>query len=152
MPHAYHPGDLVQTPFGKGTLRELGNSGRVTVDVRGRSMIFDEAEISPVEERKRRSPARHAASAESLGDRVSRPRIDAPSEVDLHGLTVEQALLRAEEALNAAMLADRSGLRFIHGRSSARIRDALHRWLGAVASVRGFRIDPQNAGVTIVQL
>ena len=33
-----------------------------------------------------------------------------------------------------------------------RIRAALHRWLRGIPSIRGFRIDPRNAGVTIVTL
>jgi dsDNA-specific endonuclease/ATPase MutS2 len=42
-------------------------------------------------------------------------------------------------------------VRFIHGRSGGRIRSALHRHLRAFPSVRAFRLDPTNEGVTIVQ-
>jgi len=72
--------------------------------------------------------------------------------VDLHGLTVEEALVRAEHALNDAMLADCAELRLIHGRSGGRIRAALHRRLSEIPSVRGFGLDPRNAGVTVVRL
>lgn len=70
----------------------------------------------------------------------------------MHGLTVELALARAEAALNDALLGDSPELRFIHGRSGGRIRDALHRWLAGIASIQGFRLDPRNAGVTVVTL
>ena len=73
-------------------------------------------------------------------------------EIDLHGLTVDEALLRADEALNEALLADRQEVRFIHGRSGGRIRAALHRRLRDIPSVQAFRLDPRNPGVTIASL
>jgi DNA mismatch repair protein MutS2 len=75
-----------------------------------------------------------------------------PSEIDLHGMTVDEALGQAERALNDALLAGRLELRFIHGRSGGRIRGALHRWLGQVPTVVNVRLDPRNPGVTIVTL
>jgi dsDNA-specific endonuclease/ATPase MutS2 len=63
--------------------------------------------------------------------------------VDLHGLTVEGALARAEQALNDALLA---------GKSGGRIRAALHRRLHEISTVRAFRLEPGNPGVTIVSL
>ena len=73
-------------------------------------------------------------------------------EVDLHGLTVDEALARADRAINDALLADVSELRVIHGRSGGRIRAALHRRLRDMPSVRSFRIDSRNPGVTVVTL
>jgi DNA mismatch repair protein MutS2 len=72
--------------------------------------------------------------------------------IDLHGLTVEEALGRVQEALSEALLADVDELRLIHGRGGGRIRSALHRELGETPSVRKFRLDPRNEGVTIVTL
>jgi DNA mismatch repair protein MutS2 len=76
----------------------------------------------------------------------------AAREIDLHGLTVEEALGRIDDALNEALLAGLPELRVIHGKSGGRIRGALHQRLKAIPSVRGFRLDPRNAGVTIVSL
>lgn len=153
MPQSFRPGDLVQTPFGKGTVRELRNNARVAVDVRGRSMLFDARELSPAEPRARRPRASDSTEPpHAVGAYGAAGRAHVPSEIDLHGLTVEEALSRAETALNDALLADRSELRFIHGRSRTRIRQALHRWLRSVTSIHGFRLDPRNDGVTIVQL
>jgi len=77
---------------------------------------------------------------------------NGPLEVDLHGLTVEEALLCAARSVNDAALGNRTGLRFIHGRSGGRIRSALHRWLREVPTVSSFRLDPRNPGVTVVSL
>ena len=55
-------------------------------------------------------------------------------------------------AVNAAILAGHGRLRVIHGRSGGRLRGALHRQLHGLPSVRAFRLDPANDGVTIVEL
>jgi DNA mismatch repair protein MutS2 len=139
-------GDPVQTPLGKGALREV-RGGRVVVDIKGRSVVLAESDVTPLDARR---PKRHAtpapaAASEESGDRAS-------GAVDLHGLAVEDALVRAEQALNDALLAGLSEFRFIHGRSGGRIRTALHRWLRGMPVVRAFRVDPRNPGITMVSL
>jgi DNA mismatch repair protein MutS2 len=149
----FTPGQVVQTPFGKGIVREVRNGGRLAVDVGGRALVINATDVSAVEDlrRERRAPkggARDARTSSSAASRAS----DARAEVDLHGLTVEEAVARSERALNDALLQDAQELRLIHGRSGGRIRAALHKWLGEVPGVRNFRVDPQNDGVTIVDL
>lgn len=148
-------GSFVQTPFGKGTVREIRNNGRILAEVKGRALIFSESEVSPLDDRnigtrpgraRFRAPA--AASIHEPGARTPA----APVEIDLHGLTVDQALAAAERALDRALRGDAEELRFIHGKSGGRIRGALHRWLSGIRSVRSFRVDPRNEGVTIVHL
>ena len=147
MAPRFLPGDPVQTPLGKGVVREERNNGRLIVEIGGRSVVVDERTVRPIDapkpERKRkRAPADPAPPAA--------PR--SVAEIDLHGLTVEEALVRAEQALNDALLGDRSELRVIHGKGSGRIRAALHARLRNVSAVRAFRLDPGNPGVTIVSL
>lgn len=148
-------GDEVQTPLGKGVVRELRNNGRLVVEVRGRAAVVRESDISRLEpaSRKRR---RSGAPVHVINDAAEPARLRTaarvPSDVDLHGLTVEEALARAEEMLNSALLANAAEMRFIHGRSGGRIRGALHKWLRGVSAVRSFGVDPGNEGVTIVTL
>jgi DNA mismatch repair protein MutS2 len=73
-------------------------------------------------------------------------------DLDLHGLTVDAAIDRVEHALNEALLADVGELRIVHGKGQGRIRAALHRHLRTIPSVRAFRLDPRNDGVTILTL
>ena len=153
MPTRFTTGDTVQTRFGNGVVREVRNGGRLMVDVQGRAMVVPESEISIVDEGGKRSRARTVAS--ERGSERTRPQRAARSalaEIDLHGLTVEEALDRVQDALNEALLADIGELRLIHGRSGGRIRAALHRRLRETSSVRRFRLDPRNEGVTIVTL
>jgi DNA mismatch repair protein MutS2 len=146
-------GDAVQTPFGKGVVREVRNNGRLLVDVAGRALVIAEADVSLIDERKRKAAAAaRRSSAPAVSSPARREASRAEVSVDLHGLTVEEALARAEHALNEALLADVAALRLIHGRSGGRIRAALHRWLSDIPNVRAFSLDPRNDGVTIVRL
>lgn len=152
MPQRFTAGDAVQTPLGKGVVREVRNNGRVLVDVSGRAVVFDEAGVTPLEGRKKGTGPKNDAGARAAAHVAALPNRGASIEVDLHGFTVEQALAHVEEALSRALLADSGELRLIHGRSGGRIRGAVHRWLREISTVRGFRLDPRNAGVTIVTL
>jgi dsDNA-specific endonuclease/ATPase MutS2 len=146
-------GDRVQTPLGKGVVREVRNHGRLVVEIGGRVVVLEPATVAPLI-----TPKPPARRSNAPGSREPAPRVvagpvhSAGGGVDLHGLTVEEALVRAEQAVNDALLADLPVLRLIHGRSGGRIRQALHRRLRDIRAVRGFRIDPGNPGVTIVTL
>jgi dsDNA-specific endonuclease/ATPase MutS2 len=151
MASRFAVGDAVQTPLGKGVVREIRNRGQLLIDVSGRAVAFDEGAVQRLDlprKTKRNKQPDTSPQTTAHGASLS-PDVQA-AEVDLHGLTVEEALARAEEAINAALLDDRSQLRLIHGRSGGRIRAALHRRLAAIPSVRAFRLDPRNAGVTVV--
>ncbi len=149
-------GDAVQTPFGKGVVREVRNRDRCLVEVGGRQLELRVAQLQPLPSGvvPRGARATHANQPRTTGGRSAGApaAAEGPTEVDLHGLTVEEALSRVNDALNRALLSDAGHLRLIHGRSGGRIRAALHRRLEGIASVRGFHLDPHNPGVTIVVL
>jgi DNA-nicking Smr family endonuclease len=189
------PGDAVQTPLGKGVVRDVRNNGRLLVELKGRAVEVASASVTRLDPDRdptaaarrhraggrrttadsstvavtgtstsappfhdaRASATSHAAKSGG-GTRATRGTTAKPgariasAEVDLHGLTVEEALTRVDDALNAALLADVPELRLVHGRSGGRIRAALHRRLKEISSVRAFRLDPRNPGVTIVSL
>lgn len=144
----FEPGDPVQTPLGKGVVREVRNGRRLLVEVSGRAVEFTEADVSRLDAL-RRQAIRAQAPGPLPSREAARPVV---TEIDLHGMTVEEALTRAEAALNEAILNDVAQLRFIHGRSGGRIRTALHRRLRQITSVQRFLLDPRNDGVTIVEL
>jgi DNA mismatch repair protein MutS2 len=137
-------GDAVQTPLGKGTVRDVQNNGRLVIQIQQRTLVVPADSVSLLAGAKRKV----RAAAESATPHFERRH--APREVDLHGLRVEEALVRIDEALDAALLAGLAELRFVHGRSGGRIRGALHQRLRSISTVHGFRLDPRNPGVTIV--
>jgi len=151
MPSTFAVGDQVQTPLGKGVVRDVRNHGRLLVEIDGRAAVFEATAVRLVElpssrHRKKTPPPLEPPMPSK------RPRAEDGHvvDVDLHGLTVEEALSRAEAAINEALLADAAALRVIHGRSGGRIRAALHRRLGEMPAVRAFRLDPRNEGVTVI--
>jgi DNA mismatch repair protein MutS2 len=153
MSPPFRPGDSVQTPLGKGVVREVRNNGDLAVGVKDRVFVVAADEVTGISEGRGRSRRDRAVEDQPEFSRAGgQPGGTTTTGVDLHGLTVEEALARVEQALNDALLADVPELRLIHGRSGGRIRTALHRRLGEIKTVRDFVIDPGNEGVTIVSL
>lgn len=148
----FRPGDNVHVEaFGKGVVLEARNGGRYRVDVKGRRMEVAASRLSPLPAGARRAARDDRPSAVPRGDAVG----DAQGRevtLDLHGHTVDEALDALERAVNDAIVSGAPGLRVVHGRSGGRIRAAVHRRLGEWPSVRAFRLDPRNAGVTVVVL
>ena len=144
----------MQTPFGKGVVREVRNNRVLLVDVQGRALVVSDADVTALDAKGvRPGPVLPRATEHPSFREPEKGRAgpSGPAEIDLHGLTVEEALARAESGLNDALLANALALRLIHGRSGGRIRAALHRRLRELPGVR-FHIDPRNEGVTIVEL
>ncbi|MBM3779766.1 MAG: hypothetical protein FJW23_16250 [Acidimicrobiia bacterium] len=144
-------GSVVHTPLGRGMVRAVRNGGRLLVEVKGRSVVFSRADVSVTAAAR---PVGHAGGEDGR-EPPSRPP-DRPGrrrwlEVDLHGLSVEEAVSRMEQALSDALLWDVAELRVIHGRSGGRIRVAVHARLRAIPTVR-YEVDRGNPGVTIVRL
>lgn len=147
----FTPGDEVHVAaFGKGTIREVRNGGRYLVEVKGRSMVVGGSQLTAVEERKGRRRSTDATANAAVPESLARTH--AAVSLDLHGMTVEEAIAALDVFLNDAILAGFSEVRAIHGRSGGRLKAAVHGRLKQVLSVRAFRVDPRNEGVTIVTL
>jgi DNA mismatch repair protein MutS2 len=145
----FSPGDLVHVAgLGKGTIREVRNGERYLVDVKGRSLVTTGDQLS-IQEAPRK-PSRGKPDSASRAPQEYR-REEAALSLDLHGKTVAEALDAVSEFLNSALLAGSSEVRIIHGRSGGKIKAALHALLKGMPSIRSVRVDPRNAGVTIVE-
>ena len=146
----FKPGDSVHVKaIGKGTVREVRNGGRYLVDVKGRSIVTSADQLTAVE-----SPSKstRAGAAPARSRAVYEAPSGPSSSLDLHGHTVDEALDALATFLNAALLAGEAEVRIIHGRSGGKIKAAVHAQLKRIASVRSYRVDPANAGVTIVRM
>lgn len=144
-------GDQVHvTSLGQGVVREARSGGRYLVELKSHRLLVDGTQLTAVENRKRRT-APKAAAAETAS---TAPGADAtaPSSIDLHGMTTVEAVAALDAFLSQAMLAGHGELRVIHGRSGGRVKAVVHQRLNVVTSVRAFRLDPSNPGVTLVTL
>lgn len=151
----FEVGDAVHVAlFGKGTVREARNGGRYLVEVKGASMVVAASALTAVPEGKRgkRAAAGRAAVPEPDRHAAVPSTVSAPSSLDLHGRTVAEAEALVDAFLNDAMLAGHATVRIIHGISGGRVRAAVHGRLRAYPTVRAFRVDPSNRGVTTVSL
>lgn len=143
----FTPGDSVHVAlFGKGVVREARNGGRYLVEVKGTAMVVAEGQLAPAAAR----PAARPPAPNAGDDRL--PARAAAASIDLHGHTVPEAEAAIDAFLNDALMAGHAQVRVIHGIGGGRVKGAVHARLRRVSAVRGFRVDPSNAGVTIVTL
>jgi DNA mismatch repair protein MutS2 len=146
MPFAV--GDHVHVAsLGKGTVREIRGGGRYLVEIKTRSLIVGERQLSPLNPRKGNPENRATADPPALPFRS-----DAPGSIDLHGMTTDEAEAALVAFISEAILAGHAEVRVIHGRSGGRLKAVVHARLRAISAVRSFRLDPANPGVTIVVL
>ena len=73
-------------------------------------------------------------------------------DVDLRGLTVEEAITVLTSALDAAVVNDLPWLRIIHGKGTGALRAAVQQQLAADSRVAAFRLAPPQEGGTGVTL
>jgi DNA mismatch repair protein MutS2 len=147
----FDAGDHVHVAvFGKGVVREVRNGERYLVEVKGSAMVVTAAQLTAVETRKRRQ--KENADTPSSGMPAALARTHAPRAIDLHGLTSEEAIAALDAFLNDAILGGVDEARVIHGRGGGRLRTAVHDRLKRLPSIRRYRLDPANPGVTIVTL
>jgi DNA mismatch repair protein MutS2 len=148
----FAPGDEVHVAaLGKGVVREVRNGGRYLVELKGRSIVAAEGQLTAVSGRKR-ADARGSSSSQTSAPDSSGTVSHAATSLDLHGMTVEEAVGALDAFLNDALLAGHAEVRVIHGRSGGRLKSAVHGRLKQLVVVGAFRLDPANAGVTIVTL
>jgi DNA mismatch repair protein MutS2 len=89
----------------------------------------------------------------SLPERPSRNPV--PAEVNLVGMTVDEALPRVDKLLDDAALGDRHEIRVIHGFGEGKLRKAIAGFLKGHPHVASYRTGGANeggGGVTIVEL
>ena len=147
----FAPGDEVHVKaLGKGVVREVRNGARYLVELKGRSVVADEDQLSAVVGRRRPASSGTHVSMTSQPDLPTRSH--AAASLDLHGMTVDEAVAALDGFLNDALLAGHAEVRVIHGRSGGRLKAAVHARLKQLPVVRSSRIDPANAGVTVVVL
>jgi len=132
-----------------GTILSIGDHGHTArVEVGGLPFT--------VEVRQLGNP--HEAAQPPPRVNVARPRLQQaiPSEVNLIGLRVDEAILRLDQFLDRAAMAGLTEVRVVHGFGTGRLRAGIHEWLRTNRLVQRFRLggekDPGGAGATLVTL
>lgn len=123
--------------------------GKVRVSAGGLQVDIDISDLGRLE----------GPSDPELRDQVGALRVtkalSVPTEVDLRGLTVGEAIELVEKLLDDAALAEHDEVRLIHGKGTGALRQGLRRHLAELPIVRAIRdapLDAGGSGVTIVKL
>jgi DNA mismatch repair protein MutS2 len=138
------PGDHVVLPSGiRGSLLELRPDGMAVIMAGAMRLVVSQGEL-----------ARTAAPRSEPKRSPDLPAVAAPMEIDLRGMTGDEAEAAALAALDAAVLAEHPVLRVIHGMGTGVVRDRVRRLVQRDRRVRRSGFAPRNeggTGVTIVE-
>ena len=139
-------GQRVRTPTGAaGEVLELRSDSRAVVRVGSMKLLVDAASLTPLSGP---APARVARAEPVVESR------EATLEIDLRGMTGDEAEAATLAAVDSAVLAEQPYLRIIHGKGTGAVRDRVRRVLGSDRRVKSFAFPPPNqggTGVTIVE-
>ena len=143
----FSPGDRVHLAgLGTGVVREVRGRERYAIEIKGRVVVAFARDLRIADgARPRGSPRKNPDE-----ERPRARRGTAPGSLDLHGKTTVEAIELVEAFVNEALLDGLGEVRIIHGRGSGRVMTAVHAYLRRLPAAAAFRIDPRNAGVTIV--
>jgi dsDNA-specific endonuclease/ATPase MutS2 len=74
----------------------------------------------------------------------------ASRSIDLHGLTVDEALKQVVHAVDRAIIDDIERLEIVHGVGTGKLRNAIHHYLSTLSVIGSYKADPGNPGATWV--
>jgi DNA mismatch repair protein MutS2 len=142
-------GDRVTVPgLGlEGTLAAI-HDHEGEVDVQGKRVRAKLAELRVV------SKAALAPARVSVNVQVE-PRDQSPTDLNVIGCSVDEALARAERFLDGALLTEQRTVRFIHGYGTGQLRRAIAQFLQSHPLVARFDAAPPEqggGGVTVAEL
>jgi DNA mismatch repair protein MutS2 len=127
------------------------HDGAAEVDVRGKRMRASARDLSVVEG----SGAGNNVTARVQVNVELQPRETTPSDLNVIGCTVDEAIARAERFLDESLLTDQRTVRLIHGYGTGQLKRALSGFLQQHPLVARFATAPPEqggGGVTVVEL
>jgi len=146
-------GGRVRMPSGgTGEVLELRGDGTAVVTAGAMKIVLEASSLTPLPPSGRGSARKEArATARTM---ASHEPTAAAVEVDLRGLTGDEAEQATIAAVDAAVLAEQPLLRIIHGMGTGVVRERVRRVVSGDRRVTRFGFAPRNqggTGVTIVE-
>ncbi len=145
---AIESGIRVRLPTGAtGEVLEVRGDGKAVVGLGSMRMVTDSAGLTVLPGGKSRKAPEPPASGTG-------PAAEASLEVDLRGLTGDEAEQATLAAVDAAVLAEQPFLRIIHGMGTGVVRERVRRIVSRDKRIRSYAFAPRNqggTGVTIVE-
>lgn len=127
-----------------GRIVQITAKGTVTVDMDGIRVQTEPTDlIAP------RKSSRTELSKQDKKTRIRPKQLRSrrvPLELDVRGLTVNEALRQVEEYLDQLLLADIRNARILHGKGTGALRDAVQSYLGTCRFISSHGFAPPNLG------
>ncbi len=139
---------------GTGEVVEVRADGRLVVLAGAMRMVVDAAGVAPAQRGESASDRKKSTAHPLIRSSAHPAASDAALEIDLRGMTGDEAEAATVAAVDAAVLADHPFLRIIHGMGTGVVRDRVHRVLRDDRRIAKFALAPRNqggSGVTIVE-
>ena len=152
-PEDFHIGDTVRVLSLnlEGTVRSLPNQkGELTVQMGILQSTVKLSDVEPVKGAKKPNPEPKNAYRAPAGKAKS-----IKPEINLLGLTVDEAIMELDKYLDDACLSHLNQVRVVHGKGTGALRKGIHEYLKRQSYVKSFRLGEYgegDAGVTIVEL
>ena len=154
-PSDFHIGDLVHVHSLNldGTVHSLPNAkGELTVTMGILHSQVNIKDLEIIEEGKETEKIRQKSS--SLGKLKMSKTASISPEINLIGMTADEAIMTLDKYLDDAYLSHISPVRVVHGKGSGILRNAVHNYLRKQKHVKSFRLGTfgeGDYGVTIVE-
>lgn len=145
--HRFNEGDSVHVISLKrdGVVQTVLSGKGYRIAVGSLTMICAATDLAAPQSRK------GGASSQAQPVRLS-PSARPSASLDLHGLTVDEAIRKLDTWLDAVILSDLSHVKVVHGLGTGRVQRAVHDRLQAFKAVKRFAVNQWNAGETDVYL
>ncbi|NDC39263.1 MAG: hypothetical protein EBZ48_14660 [Proteobacteria bacterium] len=133
-----------------GTVLEDLGGGSYKVQIGALSMRVDETDLT-VSAQSTKKPLRDSVAPEGItisSDASQKWR--SLRSLDLHGMTVSEALRILEEHLSRAVMANVSEVEVMHGLGTGKLKDSILEHLKTMPVVKGVSPHPFNRGITRV--
>ena len=127
-----------------GRIVQLSTKGKVTVDMDGVRVQTEPADLVAARGTSRADAPTHEKRARIRPKRLRSRQISL--ELNVRGLTVNEALRMVEEYLDQLLLADIRKARILHGKGTGALRDAVQSYLASCRFVSAYGFAPPNLG------
>jgi DNA mismatch repair protein MutS2 len=129
----------------RGRVAELRADGKLVVVAGAVKLVVDRSQVTATGAGEKTKQRGSAPAPVSLPESTPRP---APSELDLRGLTADEAEAAVLAAIDAAVVAERPFLRIIHGKGTGALRVRVQQLVANDKRVAKFGYAPAREGGT----
>lgn len=153
----FHLGDSVHviSMNADGIVRSLPNAkGMITVQMGILQSTMPISDVEIIKEDIPKTKSQMKQKAGQYGASMSKAKTIKP-EINLLGMTVDEAVMELDKYLDDACLSHLSQVRVVHGKGTGALRKGVHEYLRKQKYVKSFRLGEfgeGDAGVTIVEL